>query len=66
MVITCESTNASPILVLSRELNVPGVVIMAYFGGILFTIFYRDQGSKYMTKPYRSTTVDFLMGWVYR
>ena len=39
-------------LVLSCKLNVPGVVIMAYFGGILFTIFYRDLGSKYMTKPY--------------
>ena len=39
-------------LVSSRELNIPGIVIMAYFGGILFTIFYCDCGSEYITKPY--------------
>ena len=52
MVTTYESTNASPMLVSFCELNVPGVVIMAYFGSILFTIFYHDRGSEYMTKPY--------------
>ena len=52
MVTTCESTNASPMLVLSCELNVLGIVVMACFSGILSIIFYRDLGSKCVTKPY--------------
>ena len=51
---TYESTNASPMLVSSCELNILGiVVIMAYFGGILLAIFYYNLSSKYITKPYR-------------
>ena len=39
IVTTYESTNASPMLVSSCELNILGmVVIAAYFGGILFAI----------------------------
>ena len=53
MVTTYESTNASPMLVSSCELDVPGiVVIMAYFGGILLAMFYRNLGSECVTKPY--------------
>ena len=48
---TCESTDASPMLVSPYELDVPGVVVVACFGGILFAMFYRDRGSEYMTKP---------------
>ena len=66
IVTTCESTDASPMLVLSCELDVPGVVIMAYFSGILFAVFYRDLGSKYMISLVGNATVDSLMGWVYR
>ena len=57
-----ESTNASPMLVLPCELNVPGVVIMAYFSGILFTIFYHNCGSKCVTKPYRKYHSRLLNG----
>ena len=66
IVTTYESTDASPMLVLSCELDVPGVVIMACFGGILFTIFYRDLGSECVTSLMGNATVDSLMGWVYR
>ena len=52
MVTTCESTDASPMLVLFCELDVPDVVIMAYFGGILLTISYHNLSSEYITKPY--------------
>ena len=52
IVTTCESTNASPMLVSPCELDVPGMVVMAYFGGILFTMFYCDRGSKCVIKPY--------------
>ena len=62
---THESSNASPMLVSLCELDVLGIVITA-FSGILLTIFYRNLGSEYITKPYRGTTVDLLMGWVYR
>ena len=52
IVTTYESTDASPMLVLSCELDVPGVVVVACFSGILFAIFYRDRGSKCIIKPY--------------
>ena len=52
MVTTCESTNASPILVLSCELDVPGIIIVTYFGGMLLVIFYCNLGSECVTKPY--------------
>jgi hypothetical protein len=35
MVTTYESTDASPILVLPYELNVPGMDVITAFGGIL-------------------------------
>ena len=57
---THESSDTSPMLVSSCELDVPGIVIMA-FGGILLTIFYYNLGSEYIIKPYRGTTVDFLI-----
>ena len=47
-----ESTDVSPMLVLSCELDVLGIVVMACFGGILLAIFYRDLGSKCIIKPY--------------
>ena len=62
MVTTCESTDASPMLVLFYKLNVPGVAVMAYFGGILLIIFYRDLGSECVTSLMGNTTVDSLMG----
>ena len=65
MVTISESINASPMLVSSREFDAPGVVPAA-FSGMLLIMFYRNLSSKCVTKPYRSTTVDFLMGWVYR
>ena len=39
-------------LVLSCELDVPGVVVVAYFSGILFAVFYRNLSSKCVIKPY--------------
>ena len=51
IVTTYESTNVSPMLVSSCKLDVPGIVVMACFGGILFAIFYRNLGSKCVTKP---------------
>jgi len=44
---------------------VNGVVTTA-FGDILFDFFYYNRSSNYITTPYRSTTVDILIGWVYR
>ena len=66
MVTTYESTNASPMLVLSCELDVPGVVIMAYFSSILLIIFYCNLGSKCVISLMGNATVDSLIGWVYR
>ena len=66
MVTTHESSNASPMLVSPCELNVPGVVVIVAFSGILLIISYRNCGSEYITKPYRGTRVDSLMGWVCR
>jgi hypothetical protein len=37
-------------------------VVTAAFGGMLFNFFYRNRGSNYVTIPYRSTTVDTLIG----
>jgi hypothetical protein len=66
MVTISESAVVSAMLVSSCELNAPGVVVTAYFGGMLLIMFYHNLSSEYVTKPYRSTTVDFSMGWVYR
>ena len=44
-------------LVSSREVKAPGVVVGAALGGILSTI-YRNRGSNCVTRPYRDTTVD--------
>ena len=53
IVTTYESTNASPILVLSCELDVLGIVVItACFGGMLLALFYHNLGSKYIIKPY--------------
>jgi hypothetical protein len=41
-------------------------VVTAAFSGILFNFFYRNRSSNYIIIPYRSTTVDTLIGWVYR
>ena len=65
IVTTHESSNASPMLVSPYKLDILGIVIAA-FGGIIIAIFYHNWGSKYMTKPYRNTIVDLLIGWVYR
>ena len=62
IVTTCESTDASPMLVLSCELDVLGIVIMTYFSGILFAVSYYNLGSKYITSLIGNTTVDSLMG----
>jgi hypothetical protein len=32
------------------------------FSSILFDLFYRNYSSNYITTPYRSTTVDILIG----
>jgi hypothetical protein len=37
-------------------------VITTAFGGILFDFFYYNRSSNYITIPYRSTTVDVLIG----
>jgi hypothetical protein len=37
-------------------------IVTAAFGGILFDFFYRNRSSNYITIPYRSTTVDALIG----
>ena len=39
-----------------------GSVIVGTFSGILFNFFYRGYSSKYVIKPYRSITVDLLLG----
>ena len=44
-------------LVSSREVKAPSVVIGAAFGGILSTI-YRNYSSDCVTRPGRDTTVD--------
>ena len=62
IVTTYESTDVSPILVSPCELDVLGIVIMAYFGGILFAIFYYDRSSEYMTKPYGKCHSGLLNG----
>jgi len=40
---------------------VNGVVTSA-FSGILFNFFYYNRSSNYITTPYRSSTVDILIG----
>ena len=63
IVTTCESTDALPILVSPYELDVPGVVVVMAFGGILLILsFYCNYSSKYIIKPYRSATVDLSIG----
>ena len=62
IVTTYESTDASPMLVLPCELNIPGVVIIAYFSSILFAIFYHNLSSKCITKPYRKCHGGLLNG----
>jgi len=37
-------------------------VVTTAFGGILFDFFYCNRGSNYITTPYRSTTVNALIG----
>jgi len=41
-------------------------VITAAFSSILFDFFYCNRSSNYIIIPYRSTTVDALIGEVYR
>jgi len=36
--------------------------VTAAVGGILFNFFYRNRGSNYIITPYRSTTVNTLIG----
>ena len=55
MVTTYESV--STILVSPPNLKPVAVVSINYFSGILSTV-YRNRSSNYVTKPYRSTTVD--------
>jgi len=38
-----------------------GGVVVGAFSGILFN-FYYNRGSKYITEPYRDTTMDLLLG----
>jgi hypothetical protein len=37
-------------------------VVTAAFSGILFDFFYRNRSSNYVTTPYRSTTINTLIG----
>ena len=63
MVTTLKSP--SPILVsplIPKVVIAIGGVIVGAFSGILSNFFYRNYSSKYITKPYRSTTVDLLLG----
>jgi len=39
-----------------------GGVVLSAFSSILFDFLYRNYSSKCVTKPYRSTTVDSLLG----
>jgi len=41
-------------------------IITGAFSGILFNFFYYNPSSNYITTPYRSTTVNILIGEVYR
>ena len=62
MVTTLKSL--SPILVsllIPKVVIAVGGVVVGAFSGILFN-FYYNRSSKYITKPYRSTTVDSLLG----
>ena len=61
MVTISESTVVSAMLVSSCELDAP-VVVIAAFSGILLITSYYNLSSEYVIKPYRSTTVDLLMG----
>jgi len=36
--------------------------VTAAFGGILFNFFYYNRGSNYIIIPYRSTTINALIG----
>jgi len=60
---SCESV--SYILVLLPNPKVVAAVnsvITGAFGGILFNFFYRNYSSNCITTPYRSTTVNILIG----
>ena len=39
-----------------------GGVIVGAFSGVLSNFFYYNYSSKYITKPYRSTIVNSLLG----
>jgi len=41
-------------------------VITAAFSSMLFNFFYYNLGSNCIIIPYRSTTINALIGWVYR
>jgi len=63
MVTTLKSP--SPMLVsplVPKVVVAVGGVIVGAFSGMLSDFFYYNYGSKYITKPYRSTTVDLLLG----
>ena len=49
--------SSSSMLVSSREVEAPSIIVGAAFGSILSTI-YRNRSSNYITKPYRNTTLD--------
>ena len=53
IVTTHESSNTSPILVSLCKLNIPGIVVVMAFSGILLYYSYHNRGSEYMMKPYR-------------
>ena len=58
-----KSTNALPMLVLSCELDVPGIVVIAAcFGGILSVISYYNLSSEYIIKSYRKCYGGLLNG----
>ena len=49
-------------LLIPKVVITVGGVIVGAFGGILFNFLYYNYSSKCITKPYRSTTVDLLLG----
>jgi len=62
--ITCYKL-VSSILVLLPNPNIIAAVnslATSAFSSILFDFFYRNYSSNYITTPYRSTTVDMLIG----
>ena len=63
MVTTLKSP--SPILVsplMPKVVIAVGGVVVSAFSGILFNFFYYNYSNKYIIKPYRSTTVNLLLG----